>query len=337
MNSRDLVKATLRFQPTPRLPRQLWTLAWAGIHHPEELEAIQRDFPSDFAAPTYTPPKLDWVRGAWDRAGTYIDEWHCVFDNLQDGVIGEVKHPIINDYASDLDKVRPPVGLLGKGFEETNASIAGTDRFTTAGFGTLFERMQFIRGSENLYLDLAELPAGLFKLRDRVHEFNLKMLGHWLKTDVDAMCWNDDWGSQRGLLISPRQWREFFRPCYKEYVDAIHKAGKLAFMHSDGHIFDIYEDLIEIGVDAINSQLFCMDIEEIGRRFKGRITFWGEIDRQYLLSRATVEEVRAGVLRVARSLYDGHGGVIAQCEFGAGAKPANVRAVFQTWDEIGRR
>jgi uroporphyrinogen decarboxylase len=336
VKSRELVTAALRHQPTPRLPRQLWTLSWANIHYPEELAAIQRDFPSDFMAPVYEPPKLDWVRGAWDRAGTYVDEWHCVFQNLQNGVIGEVKDPLVRSYESDLGKVRPPVELIGKGFERTDAGITNTDQFVLAGFGTLFERMQFIRGSENLFIDLAELPAGFFALRNMIHEYNMQMLECWLKTGVDAMSWNDDWGAQRALLISPRQWRELFKPCYREYADAIHKAGKFVFMHSDGHIFDIYEDLIEIGVDAINSQLFCMDIEEIGRRFKGRITFWGEIDRQYLLSRAPVEEVRAGVHRVAKALYDGRGGVIAQCEFGAGARPENVRAVFETWEQIGR-
>jgi len=334
MNSRELVKAALRFQPTPRVPQQLWTLSWAQIHYPTELEAIRRDFPPDFQGARYDPPQLDWVRGERERRGLYVDEWHCVFENIQDGVVGEVKQPLIKSYESDLGKVRPPVELIGKGFEHTNESIADADKFVLVGWANLFERMQFLRGTENLFMDLAELPAGFFALRDMVHEFNLRMMEDWLRTDVDGLTFADDWGTQRSLLISPRQWRELFKPCYKEYCDAIHKAGKFVFMHSDGYIFDIYEDLIEIGVDAVNSQLFCMDIEEIGRRFKGRITFWGEIDRQYLLSFAPTEEVRAAVHRVARALYDGRGGVIAQCEFSAGNKPQNVRAVFETWHEI---
>jgi uroporphyrinogen decarboxylase len=336
MNSRELVKAALTHQPVPRIPQQLWTLSWAQIHHPRELEAIQRDFPSDFQAPRYDPPRLDWVRGERERQGVYVDEWNCVFRNVQDGVIGEVKEPLVRSYESDLGKIRPPTDLLGKGFEHTNESIAGTDKFVLTGWASLFERMQFIRGSENLYLDLAELPLGFFRLRDLVHQFNLQMLDDWVRTDVDALSFSDDWGTQRSLLISPAQWRELFKPCYRDYCEIIHKAGKAVFMHSDGHIFDIYEDLIEIGVDAVNSQLFCMDIEEIGRRFKNRITFWGEIDRQYLLSFASVDEIGAAVHRVARALYDGHGSVVAQCEFSAGSKPENVRAVFDTWQQIGR-
>ncbi len=334
MNSRELVRATLRHETTPRVPRQLWVLDWAHIHHPDALAGIQRDFPDDFQGAAYDPPPWERERGDRQARGTYVDEWGCVWENLQDGVIGEIKDPIVKRYASDLDKVRPPAERIGKGFERTNESIAGAERFVLVGWANLFERMQFLRGSENLYLDLAEQPAGLFELRDRVHEFNLAMLDGWLATDVDGLSFSDDWGAQRSLLISPAQWRELFKPCYRDYCDAIHAAGKFVFMHSDGYIFDIYEDLIEIGVDAVNSQLFCMDIEEIARQFKGRITFWGEIDRQHLLSFAEVDEVRAGVRRVADALYDGRGGVIAQCEFGAGAKPDNVRAVFETWQAI---
>ena len=124
-----------------------------------------------------------------------------------------------------------------------------------------------------------------------------------------------------------------FKPLYQEYVEIAHRSGKAMFMHSDGYITDIIPDLVEIGVDALNSQVFCMDIERLGSLFRGKITFWGEIDRQHILPYGTPEEVRAAVGRVWSSLYD-HGGVIAQCEFGIGAKPENVRLVFETWNRF---
>ena len=109
-------------------------------------------------------------------------------------------------------------------------------------------------------------------------------------------------------------------------------------MHSDGHISAIYEDLIEIGVDAVNSQLFCMDIEDIGRRFRGRITFWGEIDRQQVLPFGSVDDVTNAVARVRRALDHGNGGVIAQCEWGKNNPAENIRAVFDAWMEpVGNR
>jgi hypothetical protein len=104
-------------------------------------------------------------------------------------------------------------------------------------------------------------------------------------------------------------------------------------MHSDGYIADIIPDLVELGLDAVNSQLFCMDIESLGRQTKGKITFWGEIDRQHLLATGTRDEVVNAVKRVKEALYQ-DGGVIAQCEFGPGGNPDNVYTVFETWEKM---
>ncbi len=337
LTPRELVYRALRFEPTPRVPRHLWTLPWAQFEYPEELRVHARDFPDDIAAPPFSPPPVPGVRGDRYAVGTAVDEWGCEFVNLCPGIIGEVKSPLVRSYASDLDKVRPPAEWVCADLSRVNAACAESERFMLAMPGiNPFERMQWLRGTENVFTDLMDQPAGLFALRDRIHEWNLAIIDRWAATDVDGIGWSDDWGTQTALLIAPDLWRCLFKPLYRDYAERIRAAGKFAFMHSDGHIFEIFEDLIEIGVHAINSQLFCMDIEEIGRRFKGRITFWGEIDRQHILPRATIAEVRAAVRRVASALYDGRGGVIAQCEFGAGARPENVRAVFEEWDRVGR-
>jgi len=96
------------------------------------------------------------------------------------------------------------------------------------------------------------------------------------------------------------------------------------------------EDLVAIGIDALNSQVACMGVAELGRRFAGRITFWGEIDRQILLAHGTLAEVEEAV-RDARAHLYADGGVIAQCEFGPGAIPENVLRVFETWSAIDTR
>ncbi len=146
----------------------------------------------------------------------------------------------------------------------------------------------------------------------------------------------DDWGTQTSLLISPRQWRALFKPLYAEYCDLIHSAGKFAFFHSDGNIASIFPDLIEVGVDAVNAQVFCMDLEALAARHRGQITLWGEIDRQRVLPFGTPDDVRAAVRRVRRAFEiagGGSGGLIAQCEWGKGVPIENVIAVFDAWQE----
>jgi hypothetical protein len=270
---------------------------------------------------------LDW------ELGTFIDEWGCSFENIQRGVIGEVKQPLIATW-QDLDRLREPWEKLSVDVEQVNAFCRASDQFVLAGTCPRpFERLQFLRGSQNLYTDLGEESGEFFTLLGRLHAFFTREMELWAGTAVDALNMMDDWGAQSRLLISPRQWRRIFKPIYQTYVDIAHSHGKKIFMHSDGYIFDILPDLIEIGVDAINSQLFCMDIEKIGERFAGKITFWGEIDRQHLLPHASPAEIDAAVRRVYRALYR-RGGVIAQCEFGAGANPQNVAQVYQSWNEV---
>ncbi len=334
MIGRERVIRALRFEHPDRAPRHLWTLPGVPLFRAVELAALRARFPEDIAGPDVQYGRGERARGVPNQVGAYTDEWGCGWEVLQPGVIGEVKHAPLDDWAA-LAHYRPPYEILDNAdFSRVNVSCAQSDQFILAGTTVRpFERMQFIRGTEKLFLDLACGTAELFTLRDMVHEFFMRELALWTRTDVDGISFMDDWGAQNQLLISPQMWRAIFKPLYADYVTLIHSAGKFAFFHSDGHIAAIYPDLIEIGVDALNSQLFCMDIEALGQTYRGKITFWGEIDRQYLLPFGTPEQVKEGVRRVRRALDDGSGGVIAQCEWGNDVSMENVAAVFEAWLE----
>jgi uroporphyrinogen decarboxylase len=333
VTSRELVEKTLELQSPPRVPRQLWLLPWAERTYPRELAAIQKKYPDDIVkCPAFLSNPLK-TSGDEYGTGLFVDEWGCRFEHRQPGIIGEVKEPLINNW-EDLDSFRLPHERLSVDVEAVDRFCESADVFVHSWASVNpFERLQFLRGTENLYVDLAERPDGFFRLVDRVHAFFKEELEIWASTEVDALFFADDWGSQRSLLIAPALWRELFKPLYRDYVEIAHRNGKYAFMHSDGYITDIFPDLVEIGVDAVNSQIFCMDVADLGRRFAGRITFWGEIDRQHLLPYGTPDDVAAAV-RAAQAALFRNGGVIAQCEFGIGARPENVAAVFETWDNL---
>jgi hypothetical protein len=333
MNARERTLRALEFDGPDRAPRELWVLPWAEIHHPSELEAIRNDFPADLTAASgfyRTPPN---TKGAQHKVGIYRDEWGCEFVNIQDGAMGEVKNPLVQDWENDVEKVRFPEEWLTFDREEVNSFCRSEERFVRAACCPRpFERLQFLRGSLNLYLDLAQPPPGFLAFLERLHAFYCELLEAWAKTEVDGLMMMDDWGSQRSLLISPLLWRTTFKPLYKDYIDIAHRHGKKMFMHSDGYILDIVGDLVELGLDALNSQVFCMGTDSLSA-FRGKICFWGEIDRQQILPEGSIEEVRRAVTLFHNTLSH-HGGEIAQCEFGLAAKPENIREVFQTWDRI---
>lgn len=330
---RERVYNTLGGKNVGRTARNLWLLPWARDHYPKELAEIERDFPPDIeyvSAPLAAPPQCE--RGDPFAVGTYTDAWGCVFENVHKGIMGEVKDPLVQDEDwEDAERVHIPEEWLSFDVAKANAEIAGKgDAFTLCGaVPRPFEQMQFIRGTENLYVDLMLRPTKFLDFFAQMHDFYCRLLKKWAQTDIDALNIMDDWGCQNSLLINPTLWRELFLPVYRDYADIAHAAGKKIFMHSDGYILDIIPDLIDIGIDALNSQIFCMGVDKL-KQFRGKITFWGEMDRQHLLPNGTPAEIDRAVREVYTALYDG-GYCIAQCEFGPGAKPENVYQVFESW------
>ncbi len=336
--SRELVRRALRFEKPMRVPRDLWTLPWAETHHPSELAEIRHRFPADIVAAPPVNLASHRLRGDPYTPGLYTDEWGCTFVNIQAGAIGEVREPILADL-KDWAHLHPPYEILPPSLEGARREIAdfcaSTDKFVLAeACPRPWERYQFLRGTYNAMMDFGAVDDTVLSLLQQIHQFYIKELEFWVTTDVDAVRFMDDWGAQNRLLISPRLWREIFKPLYREYADLAHGHGKFIFMHSDGNIESVFPDLVEIGIDAVNSQLFCMDMRKIGSVARGKITFWGEIDRQQILPATDPEVGRRAVRKVAEFLYDPAGGVIAQLEFGLAANPGVITAIFEEWEEV---
>ena len=333
MTSRDLVRQTLNWENPLRVPRELWMLPAATAKYPAECVALAREFPADFAGIDGHTRELAPTKGDWYAVGEYVDAWGCTFINIQYGVHGEVKDPLVKDWMTDRARIHIPREWMTIDRDAINRDCAAPTLYTAGGANPRpFEQLQFLRGTENLFMDLLDPEPVMQACVSEMHEFYCEQLTRWAKTDVDSLRFMDDWGSQRALLIAPALWRQWFKPLYRDYVQIAHSHGKKIFMHSDGYILDIIPDLIEIGVDALNSQIFCMGLDRL-TPFAGKITFWGEIDRQCLLSEGTPAEIDQAVRNVHRQLWR-NGGCIAQCEFGPGGKPANVRQAFQSWNEV---
>ena len=337
MTSKELVLRTLEFENTSgRVPRDLWVLPWAEYNYPEQLSAIRKKYPPDITGVSLRLKEKGISYGDMYGIGEYTDDFGCVFTNAVRGIIGEVKKPLVTEEDwDDYEKVHIPYEWLSFDIGEINSELDKvSDKFTILGCPRPFEQLQFIRGTENFYVDLITRPEKMLKFKDKLHTFYCEYLEKLSKTKADALQFMDDWGSQKALLINPVTWRELFKPMYKDYIEIAKRSKKKIFMHSDGYITDIIPDLIELGLDAVNCQIFCMGTKNLSE-FRGKITFWGEIDRQHLLPYGSRKDIENAVKSVYENLWQ-DGGCIAQCEFGIGARPENIEAVYSTWDNIRR-
>ncbi len=334
MTGRERVKASLTFSNPDRIPRDLWALPAIALFRSADLHELLERYPSDIDAPQISPGSNKGTLQNTAKVGSYRDDWGSVWHVGEPGVVGEVKEPALPRW-DGLSKFQPPWKTLKTmDMDYVNRRCETSQKFMLSKVTARpFERLQFLRGSENLYMDLGYNSRELRKLVEMVHDFYIREITLWCKSNVDAVFLMDDWGSNNSLLISPEMWREMFKPLYRDYCQLIHSCNKFVFFHTDGFIEPIFSDFIELGVDAINSQLFTMDIEKLGEQYGGKITFWGEIDRQYVLPFGSRREVRDAVRRVGSAIHSDAGGIIAQCEWGKNVSTENIAAVFETWDD----
>jgi uroporphyrinogen decarboxylase len=191
-----------------------------------------------------------------------------------------------------------------------------TDYAIMVGFGgNLIEWGQFLRRMDRFLMDLAAEPRAAAALLDKLVESHLSALAKFLPavdgvTDIIQM--GDDLGTQNGLQISPRMYREVFKPRQKILFDFIKKHSNLKiFLHSCGAIADILPDLIEVGVDIINpvqTSAKGMDPDRLKREFGKDITFWGGgCDSQRILPLGTPGEITNHVRDRIRTFAPGGG------------------------------
>jgi uroporphyrinogen decarboxylase len=332
MTPRELVVKTLNHEPIPRVPRDLWLPAGEESIPAESLTEINIRYPSDIVRPDVTPTAHKKSHVKPGKGGDYTDAWGCVWSVAPGGAEpGELKFSPLAE-ADKIAAFLPPAELLERSrFAKVNKSCHATSRFVLAWSEVRpFDRLRFLRGEATL-VDLARGTKNIRGLLTAIHESACKEIELWAETDVDGVVFRDDWGSPEGLLISGEMWRDLFRPLYRDYCKILHAKDKFVFFHSDGNIIDIFGDLIKAGVDAIHSQTHLMDVERLAKRYRGRVTFWGEMDRRKLKEPGTTDEFRKSVVAVRRALDFGAGGVIAQCAWEPGMDIRTIAAFFEQW------
>ncbi len=156
---------------------------------------------------------------------------------------------------------------------------------------------------------------------------------------MHAAAMADDWGMQDRAFISPRVFREFFKPRYKTWFDEIKAAGLHTWMHSCGRINDVLDDLIDCGLEVINNQQpNTVGIDEFGRRFRGRICFEAIVDTQSTLPRGTYDEIRQQARQLVAAYGTPAGGFIASDYNDAaaiGVTDDRRLVMFEAFAEIG--
>lgn len=248
------------------------------------------------------------------RPGFYCDDFGACWDRTgPDKDIGVMESCVIN-CPEDFDKYVFPkvpeeeVRKKMKAFVEN-----GRDTFKVVGISfAMYERGWALCGVENMLMALIEEPEFCERLFEKVTEYDLELLKIITEYDIDAICMGDDWGQQRGMIMGPELWRKFIKPGMKKLYEFIKKQGKFVIQHSCGDVEEIFEDLIEIGLDVYQTvQPEVYSLEEIKKKYGDRLSFWGGISTQKLLPFATPEVVKETIIKTAKVMGNGGGYILA--------------------------
>jgi uroporphyrinogen decarboxylase len=207
------------------------------------------------------------------------------------------------------------------------------------------ERAFSMQGMDKFLLNLAMCPDFAQALLRKITDLCLIHLGHFLDECgqyIDIIKIGDDLGTQERLLISPRMYRQMLKPLHAEIIQAIRQRTKAkVFFHSDGDVFDLIEDFIEIGVDILNpvqtSAGKMADLAALQARYQGRMVFCGAIDTQQVLPFGTPQQVRLEVRRVINLLGRDGGYILASVHTIMNEVPAeNILAMVDAVEEFGK-
>jgi uroporphyrinogen decarboxylase len=208
--------------------------------------------------------------------------------------------------ADDIAKCRKQTQILQeRGLAVCGAYVCG-----------VFEQLKHWFGDfETLTMPFSD-PTRLARALDRVTEWKMGIYGAYAQAGVDIVWIGDDLGTQRSLIMSPDQYRQWYRPCHLRIVEHLRKIRsdvRIAF-HCCGYVTPLIPDLIEIGIDVLEAvQAECMDIGLLKQEFGKDISFWGAVGAQSVLARTTPQQVMDGVRKTLSIMTPGGGYIAAPC------------------------
>lgn len=298
-------------------------------------EAVLRALDVDFRTvrPRYTGPALE--RNA---DGTFRTVWGILRGGGYWGTA--LNHPLshVEEIEQLLDYPWPDPDMFDVRF--TDADKALSEKYAIIGgeWAPFYHESEELLGTENFLMNLIENPELCEALLDRCLNFHMEInerLFSQYAQYIDVYWFANDVGVSRGLLFGADTWRKNFKPRQKLLADQGHKYGLKVAYHSCGDISSIFEDLIEIGIDIINPiQVSCpgMDPRRLKEKYHGRVTFFGAIDYNRLLSHGTQAEVEQGVRDMIDILGYDRGMIVAPSHdlMMAEVPAENVVAMFKT-------
>lgn len=239
------------------------------------------------------------------------DEYGNIYGRFNGKTKGECVYGVIqdwDDYEFHMPAYDPNYGkeLIARGLPEC-------DKFVIVPGTSLFSTLRDARLLTNALMDTIECPEMVADFVDKIADYEVEVIRGLAGCGIDAWMIFDDMGMQETTFISPKAFRELFKPAYKKLGDAVHEAGMSLIMHSCGYNYGLMEDLIDAGVDVFQfDQPDAYPAEILAEEFASRVTFYSPVDIQKVLPTGNRELIEKRALEMCELFRKAGGGWIAK-------------------------
>ena len=341
MTERENWLRTIEFRCPERIPCNIKLSPATWHRYRESLEELVLSYPLCF--PEFKRGHVDFDSYPPAYEGYYRDNWGCLWHTAEDqkGLEGRIIESPLEDWGK-FDSYQPPdIGTKSergdRDWTKVKEQMKERERKGLLRVGDaerLFDRLYFLRGFQNLMIDIATDDPHLPKLIDMLLGHELTLVRKWLEVGVDAVKFHTDIGGQNALMISPQQFRKYIKPMFSELFSVCRSAGVHVILSSDGKLLEIVDDLIDCGVSVHDPQLRANTLEGIKKTYKGRICINLDLDRQ-MFPFCTPSDIRRQIEEVIETLGSSQGSLMIEgAIYGPDVPLENIEALCSSLEEL---
>jgi uroporphyrinogen decarboxylase len=269
----------------------------------------------------------------------WLSEWGYISQDTEEEHGIEVESPIKT--FADFERFAPPDPHLPERFTAVESVIQTYtgQKAVIVHLNDIFSLPRYLMGMQNLLMAIAtepELVKGLVEMSVKV---NLELAKEVAARGAKIVYTGDDYAYNRGPLMSPKHFREFFYPGLCRVIQGFKELGLYVIKHTDGNLWPILDMIVDSGIDCLDpiDPQAGMDLGEVKDKYGDRVALKGNVDCAHLMSFGTPEEVYESTKETLRVGMPGGGFILSSSNsIHSAVKPENYTALMQAWREYGR-